>query len=510
MNWGKGMSGVGRRRLGGVLLAGITVAAGLAGITAPAAHADDPTGDVYVSLSDGGRFVQDGWKWHDWFGIGNEIPLTGDFNGDGKDDIATFTRGDAADVYVALSTGSAFNGNGVKWHDHFAVGSETPLVGDFNGDGKDDIATFTRGDTGDVYVALSTGSGFSGDGVKWHDYFSIGNEVPLVGDFNGDGKDDIVTFTRGDTGDAYVALSTGSAFEGTSVKWHDHFGIGGEVLGTGDFNGDGKDDVVTFARGDSGDVYVSLSDGTKFVQDGWLWHDFFSIGNEIPEVGDFNGDGKADIATFTRGDAADVYVATSTGSSFAGTSAKWHDHFGVGTEVPRVGDFNGDHKADISTFLLGGAPSLRQAIGDIARGEVGVTYPGCKKYGPCNLDWCAMFATWTWERAGIAGTPRGQYVATALGTWGVNRGLFKRRPAGQVGSPAVGDWVIYGEPGSGTGGHVSVIAAVNSNGTITTINGNWGNSTTTSKVQATTINPVTARAGGRNVLISGYVSPPGA
>ena len=95
--------------------------------------------------------------------------VAGDFNGDGRDDIVTFTRGTTADVYVALSTGNSFTGTGVKWHDYFAAGTETPLVGDFNGDGKDDIATFTRGPAADVYVALSTGYSFTGTGVKWHD-----------------------------------------------------------------------------------------------------------------------------------------------------------------------------------------------------------------------------------------------------------------------------------------------------------------------------------------------------
>ncbi|MBB4966728.1 FG-GAP-like repeat-containing protein [Saccharothrix violaceirubra] len=488
-------------------------AAALAGVsgTAPTASAADPTGDVYVSLSDGGRFVQDSWKWHEFFGIGNEIPLTGDFNGDNRDDVATFTQGTSGDVYVALSTGNGFSGTSVKWHDNFAFGTETPLVGDFNGDNKDDIVTFTRSGTGDVFVALSTGSGFAGTSVKWHDFFSIGNETPLVGDFNGDGKDDIATFTRGDTSDVYVALSTGSGFSPSSV-WHNHFGIGGEIVDSGDFNGDGKDDIVTFTRGEAGDVYVSLSDGTKFVQDSWRWHEFFAIRTELPEVGDFNGDGKADIATFTRGAAADVFVASSTGSAFVGTSIKWHDHFATNTEVPRVGDFDGDRKADIATFLLGGTTSLRTAIVDVARGELGVKYPGCLKYGDCaRYNWCAYFATWVWDRAGIKGVPRGKGVATDLGSWGAERGLFKRRPAGQVGNPAVGDWVIYGEPGSGMGGHVAIVASVNSNGTISTIDGNAaGGSPTTSKVALSTINPITARAGGNNVLISGYVSPPGA
>ena len=227
--------------------------------------------------------------------------VAGDFNGDGRDDIVTFTRGAAADVYVALSNGSSFVGTGVKWHDFFAVGTETPLVGDFNGDGKDDIVTFTQGAAADVYVALSNGSRFVGTGVKWHDFFAVGDEVPAVGDFNGDGRDDIVTFTRGAAADVYVALSNGSSFVGTGVKWHDFFAVGNEVPAVGDFNGDGRDDIVTFTRGAAADVYVALSNGSSFVGTGVKWHDFFAVGNELPTVGDFNGDGRDDIVTFTRG-----------------------------------------------------------------------------------------------------------------------------------------------------------------------------------------------------------------
>ena len=211
--------------------------------------------------------------------------VAGDFNGDGRDDIVTFTRGAAADVYVALSTGGSFSGTGVKWHDYFAAGTETPLVGDFNGDGRDDIATFTRGAAADVYVALSTGSRFVGTGVKWHDYFAAGTEIPAVGDFNGDGRDDIATFTRGASADVYVALSTGSSFSGTGWKWHDYFAVGSEIPGTGDFDGDRRDDIVTFTRGAAADVYVARSTGGSFAGTGWKWHDYFAVGSEIPQPG---------------------------------------------------------------------------------------------------------------------------------------------------------------------------------------------------------------------------------
>ncbi|MBD0418218.1 VCBS repeat-containing protein, partial [Streptomyces sp. TRM S81-3] len=98
-----------------------------------------------------------------------------------------------------------------------APGGETPLSGDFNGDGKDDVVTFAHGPEADVYVSLSNGDGF-GPATVWHDFFAQRHETPAVGDVNGDGKDDIVTFTHDADAKVYVALSTGSGF-GPAAVW---------------------------------------------------------------------------------------------------------------------------------------------------------------------------------------------------------------------------------------------------------------------------------------------------
>ncbi|WP_154814281.1 DUF2961 domain-containing protein [Actinophytocola xinjiangensis] len=287
--------------------------------------------DVLVAGSTGTAFG-DPVVGHDYFSLDGEVPRTGDVNGDGRADIVTFTRGAAADVYVALSTGGGF-GPSVKWHDFFAAGDEYPELGDVNGDGRADLITFTRGSAGDVYVALSTGNGF-GPGVKWQDNFGYGAERPAVGDFDGDGRDDVAVFTGGAQGDVFVSLSNGVAFVQEVWLWHNNFAIGTEVAGAGDVNGDGRDDVITFTRGDQADVYVSLSDGGRFVQNAWRWHDHFALGEETPGIGDVTGDGRADVLTFTGGAAADVWVAPSTASAF-GSSSVWHGQLAGGTELPR-------------------------------------------------------------------------------------------------------------------------------------------------------------------------------
>lgn len=299
--------------------------------------------------------------WHGWFCIGTEVPEVGDFNNDGKDDIITFDFAGNR-VWVALSTGSAF-GTASVWNSNFTNNTAYSVgVGDFNGDGRDDICYFTKGTTGDVYVSLSTGSSF-GAKTLWHSSFCYGTEVPLIGNFNGDSRDDIACFTRSTTGDVYVATSNGSSFVGTASAWHTDFCYNSEVPRVADVNGDGRDDILAFSRSTYGDVFVGLSSGSAFKGTALAYHLDFCYGTEIPLVGDFNNDGFDDIVSFARGTTGDVFGAISSGYYFVGTADLWHDWFCIGSEVPLVGDFNGDGNADLVTFL-------KDTRTDAGRGDV--------------------------------------------------------------------------------------------------------------------------------------------
>ena len=200
--------------------------------------------------------------------------LTGDFDGDGKTDLALINLdGSSLTIEVAHSTGDG----------HFTLGSpqnfgaETwgsfnPVVGDFNGDGKADLAFTTVceivsgscsvGDNNSVYVATSTGTGTFNLGARqdlgptgWTDYYAF------AGDFNGDGKTDLVfnstcqktnyidsTCTIGDANYVYTALSTGSGSFTLSARqtyggsgWSDY---PNSIDLVGDVNGDGRSDLV--------------------------------------------------------------------------------------------------------------------------------------------------------------------------------------------------------------------------------------------------------------------------
>jgi hypothetical protein len=277
-----------------------------------------------------------------WTGAGNDSQgwYVGDFNGDHRDDIFRYNAGvSGAEVFLASFTGKSFNQPGSSWT---GAGNDSQgwYVGDFNGDGRDDIFRYHAGVSG-AEVFTSTGSSFTG-GTSWT---GAGNDAQgwYVGDFNGDGKDDIFRYNAGVSG-AEVFLSNGSSFV-SSGSWT---GAGNDAQGwyVGDFNGDGRDDIFRYNAGVSG-AEVFLSNGSSFVSAGsWT-----TAGNDGRwYVGDFNGDASDDIMRYNPGvSGGEVFL--SNGSSFK-SAGSWTPA-GNGSQGWYVGDFNGNGAADVFRYLDG-------------------------------------------------------------------------------------------------------------------------------------------------------------
>jgi hypothetical protein len=286
--------------------------------------------------------------------------LVGDFNGDGKDDIVGF--GDQ-NVWVGLSNGSAFSlsvwtNQEFTYNTGWRVYEHPRLVGDFDGDGKDDVVGF--GDQ-NVWAGISSGSAFAlnvwtNQEFTYNTGWRAEKHPRLVGDFNGDGKDDIVGF--GDQ-NVWVGISNGSAFSlsvwtNQEFTYNTGWRVDRHPRLVGDFDGDGKDDVVGF--GDQ-NVWAGISSGSAFPLSVWTNQEFtYNTGWRVDRhprlVGDLNGDGKADSIGF--GD-QNVWAGISNGSAFA--LSVWTDQeftYNTGWRVyehPRlVGDFNGDGAEDVVGF----------------------------------------------------------------------------------------------------------------------------------------------------------------
>jgi len=290
------------------------------------------------------------------FAVGIQ-PLTvaiGDFNGDGKLDLAL---GSQNNVSVLLG-----NGDGTfQTAQNFATGgySASLAVGDFNGDGKLDLAVANlyvtnNADTGNVVVLLGNGDGT----FQTAQNYALGNLFPgsvAVGDFNGDGKLDVaVADTEFTHGTVSVLLGNG---DGT-FQAAQNFAAGGdaESLAVGDFNGDGKLDLATVNNfsitgvGSQVGVLLGNGDGTFQAAQNFptgTFRVFDGSALTSVKVGDFNGDGKADLAVANANSSSpSVRILLGNGDGTFQTAQSLPVDFGSSSLA--VGDFNGDRKPDLA------------------------------------------------------------------------------------------------------------------------------------------------------------------
>jgi hypothetical protein len=250
---------------------------------------DYVSGCWWVAQPANGRLDFKAWAYG--LGVGGEDKelLVGDFTGDGKDDVAIHDRR-SGDWWVGVSGGQAFMPQ--LWVSVFGNrAEEDTFVADFTGDGKDDVAIHDRR-SGDWWVGVSGGQAFMPQ--LWASGFGTrAEEETFVADFTGDGKADAAIHDRR-SGDWWVGVSRGKGF--MFQQWAAGFSIPRveEETFVADFTGDGKADSAIHDRR-SGDWWVGVSGGK-----GLVWHQWASgFGNRTEEetfVADFTGDGKADVA----------------------------------------------------------------------------------------------------------------------------------------------------------------------------------------------------------------------
>ncbi|MFA4889370.1 MAG: RHS repeat-associated core domain-containing protein [Candidatus Omnitrophota bacterium] len=285
---------------------------------------DYDSGNWEACLSKAGKFDAS-LAWLSGFGNSRDwMPMSGDFNGDAKTDIAVYNY-ISGELKVALSNGSGFLKNDQPWlkvpdasytktycetHEvcsgswifescedvqscvNYPYSPWQPFTGNFNGDKYTDFAVYNK-DTGEIKVALGSGSGFSSL-TQWQANFGT-DYIVLGGDFNGDSLTDICLFKKS-SGEFKVAFSNTKAFVDGST-WLTGFAADKDVT-LSDFNNDGLTDIGYWDK-DSRDLNYTISTGAKFVNKG-LWRNFGSSSDESVSTGDFNGDGLTDYASFDR------------------------------------------------------------------------------------------------------------------------------------------------------------------------------------------------------------------
>ena len=308
----------------------------------------------------------DNWSWN------ASKMAKGDFNNDGIEDVALLygykSEREVKAFVLRGKAGGGFQPPEVWWvsgKDNWDWEGSVLRAGDFTGDGKDDLAVFygykSERDV-KIFVFESNGSEFKNPAKWWHagpgNWDWKGSKI-RAGDFNGDGKVDLVVvygYQHNRDVKAFVFLSDGTKFKGSEKWWHAGAGNWdwkGSLVKTGDFNGDGVTDlIILYGYKSQRDVkaFVFLSDGTKFKGSVQWWHagagNWDWNGSKII-TGDFDGDDIDDLAIFYGYENARsaLFILLSSNGRFSTTPA-WYDsgfnNWAWNATMLEAGDFDGD------------------------------------------------------------------------------------------------------------------------------------------------------------------------
>jgi hypothetical protein len=260
-------------------------------------------------------------------------------------------------------------------------------VGDYNGDGKSDLFVKGYNTYRALYLMNSSGTGFNRaflgytndeGGIDVEPFLTSPDAQVYTGDYNGDGKTDLFVKGYGTYRILYLANSSGTGF--TRPFMGDYDGVGGTdsepfltssdaKIFAGDYNGDGKTDLFVKGYNTYRTLYLANSSGNGFNRaflgytadaGGIDVEPFFTSSDAKVYTGDYNGDGKTDLFVKGYGTYRALYLANASGTGFTCVFAGDSDGIG-GTDSEAlltnsdanvyVGDYNGDGRTDL--FIKG-------------------------------------------------------------------------------------------------------------------------------------------------------------
>ncbi len=260
-----------------------------------------------------------------------------DRDGDGRTDITIFRQSER-NFYTLSSINNSY------FVENFGQGSNLNFLSsypsDFDGDGQaDPTLLYLDQNTGQAYWDIYRSTNHSYYTIPWGSFQTANIERLVPGDYDGDGKTDVAVF-RGATGVWYILQSA------TNTVRYEQFGLPNDTPQTGDFDGDGKADLCAIRKEGNQQVWW-----IKRSSDGQVYTDIWgrSSGDSIfffAQV-DVDGDGKQDLMISRAVNQERVFWVkrSSDGQPFVLT---WGINTGVTTtsDTALVGDYDGDGKTD--------------------------------------------------------------------------------------------------------------------------------------------------------------------
>ncbi|WP_439378088.1 trypsin-like serine protease [Amycolatopsis lexingtonensis] len=289
-----------------------------------------------------------------------------DFTGDGKDDAGAGydLKNARTGVYVWPTTATGVDAPQLKWSaDGWEASRVRWVTGDFNGDGRSDFGAFydyLDGGTNLFLFYANASGGFDAGVIKWSGALRPLNARFTTADFDGDGRTDIAAAYDNGNADLSVLTwhATATGVDAPVTQWRT--GAGNWVLAqstwrAGDFNGDGRADLAAFYdyRDNTANLFLWYGNASGgFDAQGVKWNGAIPSGKAQFVSGDFDRDGRTDL-----GAAIDLGSANLTFRTWHATAAgvdapvtQWTTGTGawnLGQSRWTAGDFDGDGRTDL-------------------------------------------------------------------------------------------------------------------------------------------------------------------
>lgn len=250
-----------------------------------------------------------------------------DYDGDLKTDLSVF-RPSVGNWYLQRTT----QGFAAA---HWGISADLPATADYDGDGKADIAVWRENGFGDpdrsYFFVLRSSTGT----IQQEQFGRIG-DLPVSGDWDGDGSADVAVYRNGAAaGDQSFFFYRPSSMPGSdfiAVSW----GSNGDQAVRGDFDGDGHQDAAVFRPSDATWYILQSSNGQPRF-DNW------GLASDKRVAADYDGDGRTDLAVFRPSNNI-WYIRNSSNGSAS------YRLWGASGDLPTPGDYNGDGRSDVAVY----------------------------------------------------------------------------------------------------------------------------------------------------------------
>jgi hypothetical protein len=260
------------------------------------------------------------------WGLSTDIPVAGDYDGDGKFD-PTYYRPSTGLWAILKSSSNYTTSSSVSW----GLSTDIPVPGDYDGDGKTDPAVYRAALSGAGWYFLKSSTNYASSGAV-----TLGlnpGDIPVPGDYDGDHKTDPAVYSPS-TGTWSFSKSSTNYVSSAQYSW----GVATDKPVPGDYDGDGKVDPTIYRP--SNGLWAILKSSTNYTTSAYAT---LGVSTDNPAPADYDGDGKSDPAV-QRG-ATGVWSVLDSSTGYTG------EKFEMARRRTRGrGDYNGDHRADAAFY----------------------------------------------------------------------------------------------------------------------------------------------------------------